>query len=143
MRSTKHFRPCLLAALVVGATACSDPVHSDPIPSGWAAHNMNPVGYSSMGDRLGAFKMAIKKVNGRWYLYTGHLWHYGWSIVDVTNPKDPKLVKFIPGPDNTWTIQMTLHDNLMVTALQKSIPAWGADSNKPNDEGILLWDQAV
>ncbi len=101
---------------------------------------MEPVGYSAMDNRLGAFKMAIRKVNGRWYLYTGHLWHYGWSIVDVTDPRDPKLVKFIPGPDNTWTIQMTLHDNLMVTALQKGTAVWGIDPAKPNDEGILLWD---
>jgi hypothetical protein len=128
------------AAFAFGVAGLAGPGYGDPIPPGWAARNMEPVGYSAMGDRLGAFKMAIKKVNGRWYLYTGHLWHYGWSIVDVTDPKDPKLVKFIPGPDNTWTIQMTLHDNLMVTALQKSSPAWGADPNKPNDEGILLWD---
>jgi LVIVD repeat len=128
------------AALALGVAGLSAPGHGDPIPPGWAARNMEPVGYSAMGDRLGAFKMAIRKVNGRWYLYTGHLWHYGWSIVDVTNPKDPKLVKFIPGPDNTWTIQMTLHGNLMVTALQKGTTVWGIDSSKPNDEGILIWD---
>ena len=81
---------------------------------------MEPVGYSGVDSRKGAFKMAIKKVNGRWYLYMGHLWHYGWSIVDVTDPKDPKFVKTIPGPANTWTIQMTLHDNIMVTGLEKS-----------------------
>jgi len=113
---------------------------SDPIPQGWQARNMEAVGYSAMGGRLGAFKMAIKKVAGHWYLYTGHLWHYGWSIVDVTDPQDPKLVKFIPGPDNTWTIQVTLHDNLMVTALQKGSTTWGQDPTKPNEEGILVWN---
>jgi hypothetical protein len=84
--------------------------------------------------------MAIKKVNGRWYLYMGHLWHYGWSIVDVTDPREPKFLKTVPGPGNTWTIQMTLHDNIMITALEKSSLAWGADPNKPNEEGILIWD---
>jgi hypothetical protein len=39
----------------------------------------------------------------------------------------------MPGPGNTWTIQMTLHDNIMVTGLEKSSLAWGADPNKPND----------
>ena len=101
---------------------------------------MEPIGYSGLENRKGAFKMAIKKVNGRWYLYMGHLWHYGWSIVDVTDPKDPKFLKTIPGPGNTWTIQMTLHDNIMVTALEKSSLAWGADPNKPNEEGVLIWD---
>jgi hypothetical protein len=84
--------------------------------------------------------MAIKKVNGRWYMYLSHLWHYGWSILDITDPRDPKLVKFIPGADNTWNIQVTLHDNLMLTALQKSVAAWGADPTKPQDEGVLIWD---
>jgi hypothetical protein len=101
---------------------------------------MVPVGYSGLENRMGAFKLAIKKVNGRWYLYMGHLWHYGWSIVDVTEPKDPKFLKTISGPGNTWTIQMTLHDNIMVTALEKSSLAWGADPNKPNEEGVLIWD---
>ena len=34
---------------------------------------MEPIGYSGLENRKGAFKMAIKKVNGRWYLYMGHL----------------------------------------------------------------------
>jgi len=101
---------------------------------------MEPIGYSRLENRKGAFKMAIKKVNGRWYLYMGHLWHYGWSIVDVTDPREPKFLKTVPGPGNTWTIQMTLHDNIMITALEKSSLAWGADPNKPNEEGVLIWD---
>jgi hypothetical protein len=35
---------------------------------------------------------------------------------------------------------MTLHDNIMVTALEKSSLAWGADPNRPNEEGVLIWD---
>jgi len=134
------WRNLLKTVAAIGAMGMAAPGRADPIPPGWAASHMEPVGYSAMDNRLGAFKMAIRKVNDRWYLYTGHLWHYGWSIVDVTDPKDPKFVKFIPGPENTWTIQMTLHDNIMVTALQKSSPAWGADANRPSAEGILIWD---
>ncbi len=137
---TSCWRSLLSVAAAIGAIGSAAPGRADPIPPGWAASHFEPVGYSAMDNRLGAFKMAIRKINDRWYLYTGHLWHYGWSIVDVTDPKDPKFVKFIPGPENTWTIQMTLHDNIMVTALQKSSPAWGADPNKPNAEGILIWD---
>src|SRR5262249_16537992 len=107
---------------------------------GQSQHPQQGFTLRSLSGRKGAFKMAIKKVNGRWYLYMGHLWHYGWSIVDVTDSKDPKFVKTIQGPKNTWTIQMTLHDNIMVTALEKSSLAWGADPNKPNEEGVLIWD---
>jgi hypothetical protein len=137
MRSMKYFQCAAVAIAMAGLAPRS---HADSIPLGWEANNLEPVGYSTLDNRKGAFKMAIKKVNGHWYLYMGHLWHYGWSIVDVTDPKDPKFVKTIQGPKNTWTIQMTLHDNIMVTALEKSSLAWGADPNKPNEEGVLIWD---
>jgi hypothetical protein len=113
---------------------------AEPIPAGWAAENIRPIGYSDLDGRGGAFKMAIKELNGRWYLYMGHLWNRGWSIVDVTDPAAPKVVKFISGPENTWTIQMDLHDNIMITALQSCGPAWGCDPAKPFEEGVLIWD---
>src|SRR5579883_1807054 len=125
-----------LAVLFVG----NQSARADKIPAGWQARNIKPIGYSDLDGRGGAFKMAIRHVNGRWFLYLGHLWNHGWSIVDVTDPTNPKVAKFIPGPDNTWTIQMELHDNLMLTALQKSSAEWGNDPSKPNDEGLLIWD---
>jgi hypothetical protein len=131
-------RRVFAAALALACTTA--PALADPIPTGWAAMNMKPIGYSDLGGRRGGFKMAIKQVGGHWYLYMGHLWHYGWSIVDVTDPANPKYVKFIPGPENTWDIQMTLHDNLMITALQQQPPDWGGDLSKPFGDGILLWD---
>jgi hypothetical protein len=116
-------------------------VLADKIPLGWEASNMKPIGYSDL-EGHGAFKMTIRHVNDRWYLYMGHLWLHGWSIVDVTDPTNPKLVKFIKGPDNTWTIQMEMHNNLMITALQSERPEWGGspDPKAPFDEGIILWD---
>ena len=29
--------------------------------------------------------MAIEERNGRWYMYMGHLWDRGWTILDVTD----------------------------------------------------------
>ena len=135
---TRRLAPAVAAAVTLASAAAV----ADPIPAGWQASNMAPLGYTEMQNRRGAFKMAIKKVNGRWYLYLSHLWHHGWSIVDVTDPRDPKYLKTVPGPGNTWTIQVTLADNILITALQKSSVLWGADPNKPNDEGVLIWDIA-
>ncbi len=117
-------------------------LRSEAIPGGWTGSHTKAVGYSDLDGRGGAFKMAIREVNGRWYLYMGHLWHRGWSIVDVTDPAAPKHVKFIPWTkDNTWTIQMELHGNLMITALEKQQAGdWGGDPSKPFDEGVVLWD---
>jgi hypothetical protein len=65
------------AAMVLAAFGLASHACADPIPPGWEASHMEPVGYTDVGGRKGAFKMAIKKVNGRWYMYFGHLWHYG------------------------------------------------------------------
>ena len=130
-----------VAVMVAACALAMTPVaQADPIPAGWAASQMQAIGYSDLDGRNGAFKMAIKEVKGRWYLYMGHLWHRGWTIADVTDPANPKVVKFIPGPENTFTIQMDLHDNIMVTAVQRIIPGWGNDPAKPAEEGVILWD---
>ena len=127
---------CVLETMALLSARAS----ADQIPSGWEASNLEPIGYSGLDGRGGAFKMAIKHVKDKWYLFMGHEWHRGWTILDVTDPRDPKFVKFVPGPDNTNTIQMEFHDNLMLTALQKKQTTWGGDPTRPNDEGVLLWD---
>jgi len=123
-----------LALMALAVSACGQQVLT-----GYVADQVSVVGYSDLDGRPG-FKLAIKEVNGRWYLYMGHLWHRGWTIVDVTDPARPTVAKFVPGPDNTWTIQMDLHDDIMITALQGFSKEWGADPDKPFDEGVLIWD---
>jgi hypothetical protein len=94
------------------------------------------------------FKMALQEVAGRWYLYAGHIWHAGWSIVEVTDPYKPELVKWIEGPSNTWTTQVQVADGKLVTSLEKIgtwLPQsrsemWGHDANEPWDEGVVIWD---
>jgi hypothetical protein len=101
--------------------------------------NIEVVGYCDLDDRP-AFKMAIRELQGRWYLYTGHFWHSGWSIVDVTEPAHAKMVRFIEGPKNTFTLQMTLSGDTMLTALEKIFPGFGGDQAAPFEEGVLIWD---
>lgn len=103
------------------------------------SHRVDVVGYSDLDGRP-AFKLALQEAGGRWYLYLGHLWHRGWSIVEVTDPRAPRLVRFIDGPANTWTIQVQVAAGLMVTALEQIAPGWGEDPNQPFDEGVSIWD---
>jgi hypothetical protein len=55
--------------------------------------------------------MAIQRVKERWYLYVANLWHPGWSILDVTDPAKPNLLKFMSGPENTFTIQVQVAED--------------------------------
>jgi hypothetical protein len=96
------------------------------------------VAYHDLGGRPG-FKMGIHEIGGRWFLYLGHLWHRGWSVLEVTDPARPQLVRFLPGPANTWTIQMQVAGGRMVTALEKIDTGWGEDPDAPFEEGFLVW----
>jgi hypothetical protein len=134
-----------IAALVVLSFALSSAAQGFPqkgIASGASAKNVRVVGYNNLNGRP-AFKLAIQEAGGRWYLYMGHLWDRGWSIMDVTDPTKPQIVKFIPGPTNTWTIQMEVDQGKMITALEQIPAGWGGVIGAPNDEGVLIWDVAT
>ncbi|MET0500607.1 MAG: hypothetical protein ABW172_03695 [Candidatus Binatia bacterium] len=109
------------------------------IPPGYFAHNLDPLGYHDLNGKP-AFKLAMQEKNGRWYLYLAHLWHRGWSILDVTDPTSPEFESFIPGPENTWTIQIQVADGKMITGLERIAPGWGGVDDKPFSEGFLVWD---
>ena len=90
-------------------------------------HNMELLSYHDLGGRP-AFKLAMQETVGHWYLYMGHLWHRGWTILDVTDPTRPEHIAFIPGPENTWTIQVQVADGKMITALERIVPGCGGNS---------------
>lgn len=138
----KFFREITIGGLIIAAILCEWPRRAlaDQIPSGWEASNMKPIGYSDLGGHE-AFKISIKHVGDRWFLFLGHFVAGGWSVVDVTDPTNPKVVKFIPGPGDTALGQVDLHDNLMITAMQDR-RGYGGDPNKKVNEGVLLWNIA-
>lgn len=109
-------------------------------PEGRAyAENLEPVGYLPLEDRP-AFKMAIHRDGERWYLYTAHFWHSGWSIIDITDISNPRFVRFIEGPENTWTLQVQIADGRMITSMERIPPGWGGDPDGSYDEGFIIWD---
>lgn len=143
-----------LRGFPLGAAACalalvsSSAVRAEPIPAGGQGEHVKVIGFSALAGHYGAFKMALNHaVNGRWYLYMGHSFDLGWSILDVTDPANPKLIKFIPfdGPKDWITSQVTVHDNLMITSLDRRKPADGPDmifwdiSDPVNPQEITRW----
>src|SRR5260221_6241258 len=131
------FREPLALALLL-ALAAPAPAQ---IPPGAATRNVRVVGYGEVDGRP-PFKLSVQERNGRWYLYAGHLWHRGWTVLDVTDPAKPGVANFIPGPANTWTIQMEIGGDKMITALERIGQGWGGDAAQPNDEGVLIWSLA-
>ena len=84
--------------------------------------------------------MGLQVVGDRWYLYLAHLWHRGWSVLDITEPEAPQLVRSIDGPSNTWTIQVQVAGGRMITSLEKIDSGWGDDPTAPFEEGFIVWD---
>jgi hypothetical protein len=142
----------LLSIAAITLAIASSCAVADPIPDGWQASGIKPIGYSDRGGRRGGIKLAVKKAGERWYLYkaTGN----GIAIVDVTDPTDPKYLSFIDGPKGTSAGQITLNGNLLLLGLSRPITAdesagradgWttlqNADSGPQSfEESVLLYD---
>ncbi len=108
-------------------------------PSALEAHDVELVGYHDLAGRPG-FKMALSVFEERWYLYLAHFWHSGWTVLDVTDPHAPELVRFVAGPPDTRTMQVQVADGLLVAGLERPKPGWGRDPSDRTEEGIHVYD---
>ncbi len=101
------------------------------------------VGYSDLDGKRNAFKMGLQERDGRWYLYLGHFWNNGVSIVDVTDPEAPSYENFLPVPPSTSASQIQVADGLLMNNLEPAFPSH--PFYEPDVEattGIQLWDVA-
>ena len=123
MSCQDYLRKAWVVALVFGwaLTGFAPPAAAQKQPE---AKNMNLVGYSDLQGRS-AYQPSIHKQGNRWIAYIGHhggsamnpltgkTEDNGTSIVDVTDPKQPKYLAHIPGdprvpgPGETGGAQMT------------------------------------
>jgi hypothetical protein len=75
--------------------------------------NVEIVGHSDMDGRTDGLQMQFQEANGRQYLYVGHFWSGGTTILDVTDPASPTTASFIPTPNkDTWSIKVQVADNI-------------------------------
>jgi hypothetical protein len=102
-------------------------------------NGLDVVSYFDVGDRPG-FKMALLRRGSRYLMYVGHLWHRGWSVVDITEPEDPRVLNFLEGPENTWTCQVDVSQDFLLTGLEHIPDGWGASEHQENEEGVIVWD---
>jgi hypothetical protein len=136
----RHVRRLAVPAVIAAAAAISL-AHADTPPPGFSASNVELVGYTLMNEHP-AFKITMTRARDRWYIIGGHYTVPGWSVVDVTDPKNPTVAKFIPGPANTSTNQVDLADNILVAALSRPTAREdaGMDAKKPYQAGVALID---
>ena len=110
----------------------------DRFPTVDEASNVELVAYHDLEGRP-AFKLALHRSGHAWYLYLGHHWHSGCTILEVTDPAHPRFVRFIEGPPGARTSQVQAAGNLLVTGVER--PVYGEETEwDPDSGGALLWD---
>ena len=104
------------------------------------AHGIEVVGYHDLENR-GALKLGLHVANDRWYLYAGGLWHPGVSILDVTDPTKPELVRWMDGPADSFAFQLQVADGKLIHGLERPFEGYGLDTAKAR-EGFDVYDLA-
>lgn len=83
------------------------------------ATNVDIVGYSDMNGRPDGLQVQVQEVGGRFYLYVGHVWSGGISVLDVTDPAAPEVVAFVPTPnEHTWHVKIQVADGILMAACE-------------------------
>ena len=85
---------------------------------------------------LSAVDMVMqKKVNDQYYLYVQHSKDQGISIIDISNPAQPKAIGVIPWPDPAVSSRMNLTGDLAIIAESEVLP-----TRNPANDDLVLWD---
>jgi hypothetical protein len=77
-----------------------------------------------------------KKANGKYYLYVQHSRDQGISILDISQPNQPKAVAVIPWPDPAAPSRMNVTGDLAIIAENVTLPA----RRSASDDDLVLWD---
>ncbi len=82
-----------------------------------AAHNMKFLGHSDQGGRGDGVQIMVQ----RGHAYIGHGFSNGISVIDVRDPRKPKVVNFIACPPNTRAIHLQTHEDLLLAVNGPSV----------------------
>lgn len=74
------------------------------------AKKMKLIGHSDQGGRPDGVQVMVNKG----YAFVGHMFSKGFSVIDVRDPRNPKPVKYVPAPANTWSIHLQTHGDLLL-----------------------------
>ena len=83
---------------------------SQDLPKPDFVKNMKLIGYSDQGGRPDGVQLMVNKGHA----FVGHMFSKGFSVIDVRDPRNPKPVKYMPAPHNTWTIHLQTHGDLLL-----------------------------
>ncbi|MBV9895404.1 MAG: hypothetical protein JO020_14650 [Chloroflexi bacterium] len=71
---------------------------------------LEPLGYSDQGGRPHGIQIMVYHEHA----YIGQARYGGFSVIDVSNPREPKPAGFVPTAPATLNIHLQVHDNLLL-----------------------------
>ncbi|MDE8559203.1 LVIVD repeat-containing protein [Pantoea vagans] len=74
------------------------------------SRNMRLIGHSHQGGRPDGVQVMVH----RGFAYIGHMVSQGFSVVDVSDPRQPKTVNYVAAPPGTWSVHLQAHDDLLL-----------------------------
>lgn len=83
---------------------------SQDLPEPDFVKNMKLIGYSDQGGREDGVQVMVNKGHA----FVGHMFSKGFSVIDVRDPRNPKPVKYVAAPHNTWTIHLQTYEDLLL-----------------------------
>ncbi len=90
---------------------------SQDLPKPDYAKNMNLIGYSDQGGRSDGVQLMVNKG----HVFVGHMFSKGFSVLDVTDPRNPKTVAYVAAPPNTWNIHLQTFGDLLLVINAKDM----------------------
>ncbi len=82
-----------------------------------SAHHMSFVGHSDMAGKADGVQVMVH----RGHAFVGHSFNEGITVLDVENPKRPKVVNFIGCAPNTRSLHLQIHDDIMIVVNGPSV----------------------
>jgi hypothetical protein len=114
--------------------------HPSPPMTEPVAVGVDVVGYSRVEGRVDGLQLQHMTVGDHHYLFMGHPWSGGISVLDVTSAADPQVCAFIPTPnEHTWHIKIQVADGILMAACEQAFFTPGADPAKAW-LGVRLFD---
>jgi hypothetical protein len=87
------------------------------LPTPDYSRDMRIIGYSDQGGRPDGLQIMVN----RGYAYIGHIFSKGFSVLDVRDPCNPRPVRHMAAPDNTWNIHLQTHEDLLLVIHAKDL----------------------
>ena len=97
------------------------------------SRNIELVGHSDLNGKGDGMQMMLKGD----YLYVGHMGYngLGTSVLDVSNPQDPRVVRQIPIPENTHSHKVQLAGDILLVNHEQQLHA-----GSPYSAGLAVYD---